>query len=208
MTAHVARDGRSRSAGARSSDPGVPLVVFDLASVETYFLAQPLGALSLRSEGMLWCPLASPAAALDVDRVAALEYARKLGLPLVWPVGHPAGVGRAMRVATLACARGYASFYVFGMTRLAFGGGADLDDPGEYLLAAEECGLDDAEVRAAAGEDSVFDRELVSAAGELARLGIDRAPVLRWEGATYTGVAEIAPVLGAILDRDLLLPVG
>ena len=49
----------------------MPLVVLDLASVETYLLVQPLGWLARQSEGTLWCPLASEPAPLDLELDAA-----------------------------------------------------------------------------------------------------------------------------------------
>lgn len=176
-------------------DPQVPLVVLDLASVETYLLCQPLTGLVLEAAGAIWCPLASDPAPLDRDRGAAGRAAAGLQLPLAWPVRHPAPVPQAMRVAALACGRGLGASTIYGLSRLAFGGGGDLDDSEEYLLALEETGLTAHEARLAAADGSAWDTELRSLAAELRGLGISGAPALRWGGHLYLGGRAIAPVL-------------
>src|ERR1035441_2364159 len=51
MTPSVSPDGRSRLAKPVWSDPDVPLVVIDLASVETYLLVRSLSGLAVVVDG-------------------------------------------------------------------------------------------------------------------------------------------------------------
>jgi 2-hydroxychromene-2-carboxylate isomerase len=176
-------------------DRGVPLVVLDLASVETYLLVQPLACLAFEQEGAVWCPLSSAPAPLDRDRQAAQARADRLGLELAWPQRHPHAVLRAMRVAALACARGRGADFMLGMSRLLWGSGRSLEDPGGYELVAGELGIEPREASAAAQEGSAFDLELQAIAGNLGRLGITTAPALRWQGEVYMGSQAVAPVL-------------
>jgi 2-hydroxychromene-2-carboxylate isomerase len=176
-------------------DPQVPLVVLDLRSVETYLLVQPLTWLAPEQDGAVWCPLASPPAPLDLDREAAGRAAARLQLPIAWPARHPQPVPRAMRVAALACAHGAGVTCIFGMSRLAFGSGADLEEPEQQLLAAEEAGLTAQESTLAARDGAGWEEKLHALARELQELGISAAPALRWEGQLYLGTRAIAPVL-------------
>jgi len=172
-----------------------PLVVLDLASVETYFLVQPLSCLAFEQEGAVWCPLISDPAPLDRDEPGARARAAALELELQWPERHPKAVPRAMRVAALACDHGRGADFMLGMSRLAWGSGRDLDDPGEYEFLAVENGLDRREAADAAQEGSAYDRRLAEVAGRLERLGIAAAPALRWQGQLYAGSEAIAPLL-------------
>jgi 2-hydroxychromene-2-carboxylate isomerase len=173
----------------------VPLVVLDLASVETYFLVQPLSCLAFEQEGAVWCPLISDPAPLDRDEPGARARADALQLELQWPARHPQPVPRAMRVAALACDHGRGADFMLGMSRLAWGSGRDLDDPGEYEFLAAEIGLDKREAGEAAQEGSAYDRRLSDVAGRLKRLGIATAPALRWQRQIYAGSRSIALVL-------------
>lgn len=187
---------RSRLADTRAlRDPRVPLVVLDLRSVETYLLAQPLTWLAVERDGAIWCPLASEPAPLDLDRETARCLAERLRLPLAWPERHPAPVPKAMRVAALACARGSGATFMFGMSRLAFAGAADLEDPEQYLLGIQETNLTEHETALAAQDKTEWDVELRSLAVQLRELGIARAPALRWHGRLYVGTHAITPVL-------------
>lgn len=203
-------DTRSQGANGVWRNPDVPLVVLDLASVETYLLVQPLGWLARQSEGTLWCPLASEPAPLDLELDAARRCAERARLPLNWPQRHPAPVPRAMRVAMLASQRGRAASFMFQMSRLAFGSALDVDritgsvewenvDPDrreQYLVAVEdEMGLDPDEAMIAAEAGSSCDRELQAIAAELRRIGITTAPALRWDGQIHLGAAAITAVL-------------
>jgi hypothetical protein len=177
-------------------DSRVPLVVLDLASVESYLLLQPLTGLALESAGAIWCPLASDPAPLDLDRESAARVASTVALAVSWPVRHPAAVPRAMQVATLACSRGQGAAVMYALSRIAFGGGGDVDEPKEYLPALKDTDLAAQEARLAAESGSRWEGELRRLALELAAIGIRRAPALRWGGQLYLGSRAIASVLG------------
>lgn len=190
----ISANSRSRSAGALE-DRSVPLVVLDLASIETYFLAQPLSCLAFERDGAVWCPLIGDPAPLDRDDSVARARAESLELELQWPARHPAPVPRAMRVAALACERGCGADFMLAMSRLAWGSGRDLDDPGEYEFVAAEIGLDVCDAEAAAREGSEWDLQLRDLASGLRRLGVATAPALRWQGRISSGSESIAPLL-------------
>jgi AcrR family transcriptional regulator len=202
---------RPRSSKPALSDPDVPLVVIDLASVETYFLVWPLSGLAVEQAGAVWCPLISEPAQLDLDLDAARACANRLQIPFVRPETHHAPVPRAMRLAAVASQRGRCALWTVRATRLAWATGADLGRLGEdscpqdidaqddlegYLeLMAQEIGLDVSDAKLAAEEGSRWDLELHSTASGLARLGIHSAPALRWQGHIYTGFEAISAVL-------------
>jgi hypothetical protein len=200
------------------SDPEVPLVALDLASVESYLLVKPLSYIADEQRGALWCPLLSRPAALDLDIDAARIHAHRLLLPFVRPQRHPAPVPKAMRVAALAAARSRAAIFTIRATRLAWSTGADLDclelgggleavedDPEGYLrLIVHEIGLDVCDAKLAAREGSDADLELRAIARGLEQLGIDAAPALRWRRELYTGLPAISAVL--YKERGALRP--
>jgi hypothetical protein len=211
MTPSVSRHRRNSLVDRALSDPDLPLVAIDLASVETYFLVRPLSYLAVERDGALWCPLPSRPASLDLDVDAAMVHAHSLRLPFVRPERHPAPVPGAMRIAALAAARARGALFTVRATRLAWSTGADLDrlevgagldesepydDPEGYLrLMMEEIGLDVCEAKLAAREGSEWDVALRALADGLGRLGIDAAPALRWRGELYTGLVAISGVL-------------
>jgi AcrR family transcriptional regulator len=211
LTPPVSPDRRARSSKPALSDPDVPLVVIDLASVETYFLVWPLSGLALEQAGAVWCPLISEPAQLDLDVDAARARANRLQIPFVRPESHHAPVPRAMRLAALASQRGRCAIWTVRATRLAWATGADLGRLGEdsrpqdidaeddlegYLeLMAEEIGLDVSDAKLAAEEGSQWDLELHSISRRLAQLGIHSAPALRWQGNLYAGLDAISAVL-------------
>jgi AcrR family transcriptional regulator len=211
LTPPASTDTRPRSSKPALSDPDVPLVVIDLASVETYFLVRPLSGLAVEQAGAVWCPLTSEPAQLDLDVDAARACANRLQIPFVRPETHHAPVPRAMRLAALASQRGRCAIWTVRATRLAWATGADLGRLGEdsrpqdndaeddlegYLeLMAQEIGLDLCDAKLAAEEGSRWDLELHSISRRLARLGIHSAPALRWQGNLYTGLDAISAVL-------------
>jgi 2-hydroxychromene-2-carboxylate isomerase len=212
LTPPADTDRRARPAKpAWSSDRDVPLVVIDLASVETYVLVRPLSDVAVERQGAVWCPLISKPAGLDLDVEAARRHVDRLQLPFVRPERHPAPVPKAMRLATFASARACGAIFTIRATRLAWATGADLDRLGDppsledgeiangledYLrLIAREIGLDIEEAKAAMEDGSHWDAELDCAAGRLGELGIDSAPALRWQGNIYTGLDAISALL-------------
>jgi 2-hydroxychromene-2-carboxylate isomerase len=183
------------TAAGALADAQATLVVFDLQSVETYLLSQPLGWLAPEDEGAAWCPLPSAPSALDLNCEARDREAHRLELPIVWPEHQPVPVPRAMRVAALAAARGCAARYVFAMSRIAYGGGGDINDPQQCLLAANETGLDKGEVQRAGEPSSEWDVALSAIKTALQGLGILTAPTVRWQGDLYTGFRAIRGLL-------------
>src|SRR5664279_3869612 len=99
MTPSVSPRRRTSLVDRALSDPDVPLVAMDLASVESYLLVRGLSYLAVEQDGALWCPLLSRPAALDLDTDAARLHADRLQLPFVRPERHPAPVPTAMRIA-------------------------------------------------------------------------------------------------------------
>jgi 2-hydroxychromene-2-carboxylate isomerase len=192
------------------SDPDAPLVVLDLASVETYLLVGILSRNVSEARGALWCPLESEPAELDLDRSQAKGLASDLGLSVTWPGGHWRPVPRAMRVAALALDRGCAPSYMRSMSRVAFGAGMDVDrvsasvepkrshliDFEPYAVAVDrELGLSELEIVDATEQGSRWEHRLQKVASELAELGIDRAPALRHDGQIHFGARAISALL-------------
>jgi AcrR family transcriptional regulator len=207
----ASRDTQPRFANSALSDPDVPLVVIDLASVETYLLVAPLIGLAVERAGAVWCPLISEPAQLDLDLDAARARANRSRIPFVRPETHHAPVPRAMRLAALASERGRCAIWTVWATRLAWATGVDLSRLGEesrpgdtdaeddldgYLeLMAQKIGLEVSDAKLAAEEGSQWDLELQSIARRLAQVGIHSAPALRWQGHIYTGLDAISAVL-------------
>jgi hypothetical protein len=192
------------------SDPGAPLVVLDLASVETYLLVGTLSRNLPEAGRALWCPLESQPAELDLDHAEADLFAGELHLSITWPGGHWRAVPRAMRVGALALDRGCAPSYMRSMSRVAFGAGMDVDkvsgpieprrshliDFEPYAVAVEdELGLSALDVADATQRGSRCDLHLQRVASDLAQLGIVRAPALRLDGEVHIGARAISELL-------------
>ena len=167
-----------QTTGARQLLPRATLY-FDLCSPYTYLAAERADRLFA---GLEWLPASSDVlngGAPDADGLCpAIERARQLGLPLVWPEDRHYRVRGAMRVASLAAERGCAAGFVLAASRLAFCGGFDIDDP-EILAeaaAAAGIGLDDA--LHAAG-DVARDGAIEDAGRQLLAAGAYRLPALR-----------------------------
>jgi 2-hydroxychromene-2-carboxylate isomerase len=172
------------------------LFAFDLASVETYFVA---GWVWGRVPAdIAWCPVPlatlgfdSGYGGLDGDRSAAELRARDLQLPLAWPESHPDPVPRAMRTAALAAEVGHGATFMLAATRLAFAGGYSLERDVELLAGvAGVAGLEPHEARLAA-EDRERDWALKTQAERLLEQGIDRLPALRLSGTLAVGEQAI-----------------
>jgi 2-hydroxychromene-2-carboxylate isomerase len=192
------------------SDPRRPLVVLDLASVETHLLVGLLSRTVSEPRGALWCPLLSAPAELDRDRPRAERHAAALGFSVKWPRQHWRPAPRAMCVAALAMARGCAEPYLRTMSRMAFAAGVDvdevfastrrepLDSESFYVSASKSLGLSEAEVALAIQDPTEWESSLKSIATQLETIGITRAPAVRREGVIHVGASAILPLLAEL----------
>ncbi len=203
----ASRGGRAETAPT-VTPPASTVLWFDLASPATYFAAE-------RAErmfpGLTWRPaLAGPllaggtpsGAAREVAFRAASVRAAELGMPLVWPEGHPSAGRAAMRVAAFAAERAQASAFVLAASRLAFCGGFDLDDPEILAEAAAAAALPLDECLRAAGDRS-RDAVMGAAGRELAAQGADRLPVLALGGRLFCGEERLGQAAAAVRDPFL-----
>ena len=150
---HAHRVARTRRDLARRQALPPAALFFDLASPYTYLAAERAERLFA---GLEWHPaymgmLHAPEISEDGMR-AASQRAALLGLPLMWPDGHPRPVRGAMRVAALAAEMGCGAAFVLAASRLAFCGGFDIDEPDILAEAAAAAGIGLHEALAAAGD--------------------------------------------------------
>lgn len=150
---HAHRVARARRDLARRQALPPATLFFDLSSPHTYLAAERAERLFA---GLEWQPaymgmLHAPEIGEDGMR-AASQRAALLGLPLMWPDGHPRPVRGAMRVAALAAELGCGAAFVLAASRLAFCGGFDIDEPDILAEAAAAAGIGLHETLAAAGD--------------------------------------------------------
>ena len=163
---------------------------FDLSSPYTYLAAERVDRLF---PGLVWKPVLEEVLQLpEHDQDAAEERADALGLPLVWPCDlGPETVRPAMRVASLAAARGAAAPFVLAATRLAYCGGFELDHPEVLAEAAAAAGLGLKDCLHAAG-DAARDGAMEESARWLLARGADRLPALRIGRVLFAGEDRMA----------------
>ncbi|MGB2712302.1 MAG: hypothetical protein WBC33_12410 [Conexibacter sp.] len=190
--------GRHRSSRTASASPEVArtTLYFDLASPETYFVAERV---ERRFGDAVWCPAVLWHGTQDgtIDpahtMAAAERRARELRMPLVWPERFPVPVPAAMRVATYAAERGCGSAFAIAAGRLAFCGGFDIGELDMVAEAAAAAGLEVSEALIAArdlGRD-----EVIVAAGRALGDGGMVLPALSHDGRTYCGEPQITAAL-------------
>jgi len=152
---------------------------FDLSSPHTYLAAERAERLFA---GLEWQPAYAgvlPGYELGEDGLrAASQRAALLGLPLMWPEGHPHPVRGAMRVASLAAELGCGATFVLAASRLAFCGGFDIDEPDILAEAAAAAGLGLHEALGAAG-DVTRDGPIEQAGLALLAAGALQLPAVR-----------------------------
>jgi 2-hydroxychromene-2-carboxylate isomerase len=175
---------------------------YDLACPFSYLVAERVE----RVLGELdWFPapavaLDGGAAALNLESIQALaeREAREARLPLVWPDGFPANCRHALRVAAYASENGAGARFALAATRLAFGGGFDLEDPEILTVAATASGLSVEDCLAAARDPS-RDGPLWATARGLRARGVGRLPAIRVGRRWLEGVRMLDTValLGA-----------
>lgn len=173
--------------------PGVgpTTLYFDLASPDTYFLAERL---ERRVGDAIWRP-AVLAAALGRDggeaMAAAQRRAHSLRMPLVWPDRFPARVPTAMRVATYAAEQGCGSAFAIAAGRLAFCGGFDLEALDILAEAAAAAGAD-VDGALVAARDPRRDHQIGIAGRSVVHGGGNALPALEHERRLYCGEASIS----------------
>ena len=175
-----------RGAGRSHARPRATLF-FDLSSPYTYLVAERAERLFA---GLEWQPayigvLHSTELAEDAMR-ATCRRAAALGLPLIWPEGHPRPVRGAMRVASLAAEHGCAAAFVLAASRLAFCGGFDIDEPDILAEAAAAAGIGLREALAAAG-DIGRDGAIEAAGLSLLAAGAVQLPAMRVGMSLFCG---------------------
>ena len=119
-------------------------------------------------------------------RTAAEARAAALRLPLVWPERFPAPTPCAMRAAAFACELGCGSAFALALSRLAFCGGFELDDPEALAEAAAAASIPLGACLDAAGE-AWRDEELREVAASLRGAGVHTLPAFRVAGRWLQG---------------------
>jgi len=175
-----------RVAGRRHVRPRATLF-FDLSSPHTYLVAERAERLFAGLEWQPACTGVLTAAELGEDAMRATSRrAAALGLPLIWPEGHPGPARGAMRVAALAADMGCAAAFVLAASRLAFCGGFDIDEPEILAEAAAAAGIGLREALAAAG-DIGRDGAIESAGLSLLAAGAVQLPAMRVGMSLFCG---------------------
>jgi 2-hydroxychromene-2-carboxylate isomerase len=184
---HAHRVARARREVARRQALPPATLFFDLSSPYTYLAAERAERLLAGLEwqpahvGMLHATELSEAGMRTASQRAAL-----LGLPLMWPDGHPRPVCGAMRVAALAAELGCGAAFVLAASRLAFCGGFDIDEPDILAEAAAAGGIGLREALAAAGDLS-RDGAIEQAGLSLLAAGAPELPAVRVGGLLFCG---------------------
>jgi 2-hydroxychromene-2-carboxylate isomerase len=179
--------------------PARPEFLFDLACPFTYLAVERVErALAT----VTWTPASAPGLRLDGPvaedelRRAAEARASELHLPLVWPDLRAGAVPGAMRVAHYAAEAGRGGAFALAASRLAFGGGFDLDDPEALADAAAAAGLS-AEACLHAAADPDRDAPILAAGRRVIEAGAPALPALQLGPALVWGEAGIAQSLAA-----------
>jgi 2-hydroxychromene-2-carboxylate isomerase len=173
---------------------------FDLGSPYAYLAAERLT--DVLSEPAQWQPLSlgglfkangrSSWALDDYQRRQAgsaevERRARDYGLPPIhWPDPWPGNYLMAMRAATFAFAAGRGHEFTLQAFRDAFARGHDLSIPARVLDAAQDAGLDRAQVEAAA-QDPRIKQALREATDAAHALGVIGVPTVAIDGELFWG---------------------
>ncbi|MGO9763811.1 MAG: 2-hydroxychromene-2-carboxylate isomerase [Solirubrobacteraceae bacterium] len=173
---------------------------FDLGSPYAYLAAERLT--DVLSEPAQWQPLSlgglfkangrSSWALDDYQRRQAgsaevERRARDYGLPPIhWPDPWPGNYLMAMRAATFAFAAGRGHEFTLQAFRDAFARGHDLSIPARVLDAAQDAGLDRAQVEAAA-QDPRIKQALREATDAAHALGVIGVPTVAIGGELFWG---------------------
>ena len=182
-----------------------PMFYFDLASPYTYLAAERV---ERTMPGVQWAPAACDALRCHAfmcerARAAIARRARDLALPLVWPAHPRIRVAAAMRVASLAAERNQAAAFVLAISRLAYCGGYNVEDPEILAEAAEVAGIDEDEMLCVAA-DAARDASIEANGRTLVAVGAERLPVIAVGKLLFCGeerIAEAASAARAIRAR-------
>jgi 2-hydroxychromene-2-carboxylate isomerase len=150
--------------------------------------------------------------ALTRLRAAAELRAAALRLPLIWPEHFPVGAPGALRAAAYACELGAGPAFALALSRLAFCGGFELDDPETLAEAAAAAVVPLGACLDAAGE-SWRDEELRDGAATARAAGIQGLPAFRVAGRWLEGEVGLAAAAALQCELELsggrsLAPVG
>ena len=194
---HAHRSARHRRDLARRRARQQATLFFDLSSPQTYLVAERADRLFADLEWQPAWPGVLHGGELGEEAVrAAGRRAAALGLPLIWPDGHPGPVRGAMRVAALAAELGCAAAFVLAASRLAFCGGFDIDEPDILAEAAAAAGIGLGEALAAAG-DLGRDGAIEQAGLSLLAAGAVRLPTMRVGPALFCGEERLLEAAAA-----------
>ena len=183
-----------RARHARPVATSQPAFFFDVACPLSYLTAERIERSIGRAE---WVPVS--AAAVDGDRdfesvrARARAQADALRLPLVWPERFPAQAPCALRATVRAAELGAGPRFALAVSRLAFCGGFDLEDPETLAEAAAAAGVPLEDCLQAAGDPS-HDRRLDSVAARLRSGGIGELPAIEVDGRLLEGESGLLAV--------------
>ncbi len=203
--------------GGRAARPTA--FFFDVSCPFSYIAAERVERLLGR---ITWIPAAAVALrrgqtsradeGWETVRAAAERRAAALRLPLVWPENHPTGTPIALRAAAHAAETGVGGAFALALSRLAFCGGFDIEDPEILAEAAAAAGLRLDLTLAAAADESRDGPLHATARGLLAR-GVTELPAIRVGRRWFSGEqglleASAAMHRGAFASGPPLAPVG
>ena len=201
-----------RTASAAAAAP--PAFYFDVSCPLSYLAAErverTLGEVEwvVADSSALGAPgrLADPALRAQAER-----RADQLRLPLVWPDPFPVTSPIALRATAFACELGAGPAFALAVSRLAFCGGFNLDDPETLAEAAAAAAVPLGACLEAAGE-SWRDDELRETARLLGTRGLDALPGFSVAGRFLQGEGGLAAAAALLHDGSLsqrpLAPVG
>jgi 2-hydroxychromene-2-carboxylate isomerase len=176
---------------------------FDVACPLSYLMAERIERTIGRAD---WVPV--PAAALHAERdfrslrERAQVQADALRLPLVWPERFSERAPCALRATVRAIELGAGPRFALAVSRLAFCGGFDPEDPETLAEAAAAAGVPLEDCLQAAG-DPGHDRRLYGVAARLRSRGIEELPAIELDGRLLAGEAGLL-VARAMRGRSTL----
>ena len=138
-------------------------------------------------------------------RADAERRASALRLPLIWPEHFPAPAPGALRAAAYACELGAGPAFALALSRLAFCGGFELDDPETIAEAAAAAAVPLGACLEAAGE-IWRDEDLRDGAAAAHAAGMRALPAFMVAGRWMEGEAGLAAA--AALQGELELSGG